>query len=61
LWLFISDRTVAKDAPVTKTLAFDKQDGMVSASWTVGNRTYVLAAQGDKQFLGKFVSGATVL
>jgi hypothetical protein len=61
LWLFISDRTIAKDAPTTKTLAFDKQNGMVSASWTVGNRTYVLAAQGDKQFLGKFVSGATVL
>lgn len=61
LWLFISDRTVAKDAPAAKTLAFDKQDGMVSASWTVGSRTYVLTSQGDEQFLGKFVSGKTVL
>jgi hypothetical protein len=55
LWLFISERTVATDAPVASTPAFANSNGLVTASWTVGNRTYVLATEGDKQFLGKFV------
>jgi hypothetical protein len=61
LWLFISERTVAKDAPVTTAPTFAKEDKMVTASWTEGNRTYVLAAEGDEQFLGKFLSGKTVM
>jgi hypothetical protein len=61
LWLFISDRTVAKDAPTASAPAFTKTDGIVSASWTVGDRTYVLATPGDEQFLGKFLARSAVL
>jgi hypothetical protein len=61
LWLFISDRTIAKGAPSANTPAFHRENEMVSASWTVGNRTYVLTAQGDEQFLGKFVPAKAVL
>ena len=56
LWLFISDQTVAKDAPKAALPAFEKSNGLITASWTVGNRTYVLATVGDdKQLLGKFL------
>lgn len=55
LWLFISDQTIVRDAPKKGTPTFASGSGIVSASWTVGNRTYVLAAQGDQQFLSKFV------
>ena len=61
LWLFISDETIAKDSPRKSTPIYKTENGVASASWTVGNRTYVLAAQGDQQFLSKFVDGKTVL
>jgi hypothetical protein len=56
LWLFITDNNTTKDTPKTATPHIEKaNDGIVSASWTVGNRTYVLAAKGDEQLLGKFL------
>jgi hypothetical protein len=56
LWLFISDHAVAKDAPVATTPVPEHSNGFVTASWTVGSRTYVLAMKGaDKQLLGKFL------
>jgi hypothetical protein len=61
LWLFITQRTVAKDAPAASTPKFEKVNGLMTASWNVGNRTYVLAAQADQQFLGKFVPEKAVL
>jgi hypothetical protein len=62
LWLFISDRTIAKDAPAVATPRVEKSNGFVTASWTVGNRTYVLATEGnDKQLLGKFLPENAVL
>jgi hypothetical protein len=62
LWLFISESTVAKDAPTATTPIVEKSGGLVTASWTVGNRTYVLATEGnDKQLLGKFLPENAVL
>jgi len=61
LWLFVSDRTIAKDAPVASNPTLEAANGMATASWTVGNRTYLLAAQGDEQFLGKFLPEKMVL
>lgn len=61
LWLFISDETIAKDSPKKNTPTYKNENGVVTASWTVGNRTYVLAAQGDQQFLSRFVDGKTVM
>jgi hypothetical protein len=61
LWLFITDRTAATGAPTASTPSFAKVNGFITASWTIGNRTYVLATEGDEQFLGKFLSGNAVL
>jgi hypothetical protein len=63
LWLFITDRTVAKDTPTPATpTKIEHSNGFVTASWTLGNRTYVLAMEGeDKQLLGKFLPENVVL
>lgn len=61
LWLFITDKTAAPDAPAASAPIFATVNGLVTASWTAGNRTYVLATEGDEQFLGKFLSEKTVL
>jgi hypothetical protein len=62
LWLFICDRTVARDAPASATPKGEKSNGLVTASWTNGNRTYVLAMEGtDQQALAKFLPAGAVL
>src|SRR6185437_9968356 len=62
LWLFISDSTIAKDAPRKSTPAFETSNGLTSASWTIGNRTYILATtSGDEKFLEKFLPEKAVL
>jgi hypothetical protein len=55
LWLFIADPVVAKGTPASSTPILEKGNGISTASWTVGNRTYVLATEGDEQFLRKFL------
>jgi hypothetical protein len=61
LWLFVTESTVTTDTPVASMPEVKKADGLITASWTAGNRTYVLATDGDAQFLGKFVSAKAVL
>jgi hypothetical protein len=61
LWLFISDEAVAEDAPKAATLTFAKANEFISASWRVGNRTYVLATKGDEKFLEKYLPGNAIL
>jgi hypothetical protein len=56
LWLFITDRSTTEDMPATAVPRFEKgNDGIVTASWTLGNRTYVLATIGDEQLLRRFL------
>ncbi len=58
LWLFVTDRTTTQDTPTAPSPKFDKvdgKDGLIAASWTADNRTYVLATRGDEQFLGKYL------
>lgn len=55
LWLFISTDSVATDGPKTSTPTFAQSNGLITASWKVGNRTYLLATQGDRQFLEKYL------
>jgi hypothetical protein len=64
LWLFVCNRTVTDDTP-TATLekpAVEHSNGIVTASWTAGNRTYLLATLGeDKQLLSQFLPENSVL
>lgn len=57
LWLFITDRSSASRSPNSTTPEFKDgpEPGVVTASWTIGNRTYLLATQGDRKFLEHFL------
>jgi len=55
LWLIISDETIAKDVPTASTPAFAQSNDLITASWRIGNRTYVLATKGDQQFLAQYL------
>lgn len=61
LWLFVSENTIASDAPQASTPKLEKSNDLITANWTVGNRTYVLATRGDAQFLSKYLPGNAVL
>jgi hypothetical protein len=56
LWLFISSDAVATGAPKTSTPTLvAESNGLITASWKIGNRTYVLATPGDQQFIEKYL------
>ena len=57
LWLFVTDQSSATGSPAnTKPEVKEgSEPGYVTASWTIGNRTYVLATEGDKKFLEQFL------
>lgn len=56
LWLFITTDAVTTDAPKSSTPTLvSEPNGLVTASWKVGNRTYVLATKGDQQFIAKYL------
>jgi hypothetical protein len=55
LWLFISDRDVASATPASDKPKFETRDEVITASWTINHRTYVLATKGDEEFLRKFL------
>lgn len=54
LWLFITEPTI-EGAPKANAPVFEKENGLTSASWTVGNRTYVLTTDHDEQLLKRFL------
>lgn len=57
LWLFVTDQSSATDSPANTKPVFKNgpEPGYVTASWTIGNRTYVLATEGDQKFLEQFL------
>jgi hypothetical protein len=57
LWLFVIDRSSATDSPTSAKPMYKQgpEPGVITASWTVGNRSYVLATEGDQKFLEQFL------
>lgn len=55
VFLFVVDRTVVPDAPKSTQPLLAKVNQLVTASWTAGDKVYVLAAAGDEEFLRKFL------
>jgi hypothetical protein len=51
LFLFITDRTNLPDAPVDAAPQFDQLDNLAGASWTQGDKTYLLLTEGDRTSL----------
>ena len=55
LFLFIVDRSALPDPPLSPSAQFAHVNNMTTASWTVGDKTYVLAAKGNEEGLRKFL------
>ena len=53
VWLFVTDRSALKDAPQGRR-KFDKVDRLLTASWTEGDRFYVLVAPDERGFERKY-------
>ncbi|TAK93426.1 MAG: hypothetical protein EPO07_18145 [Verrucomicrobia bacterium] len=55
LYLFVADRSTIPDAPTGNRLQVEQVNRLTTASWTVGEKVYVLAAEGDETFLRRFL------
>ena len=51
LYLFVADRSDLPDAPATDEPLFARIEKLTAASWSAGDKTYVLAGPGDEQFI----------
>jgi hypothetical protein len=54
LFLFVMNRASVKDAPATSTPEVGKVSKLVSASWSEGDKTYLLAGPEEADFLQKY-------
>jgi hypothetical protein len=54
LFLFVIDRADVTGEPVLDSPQFHKINKVMTASWSQGDKTYLLAARGDESFLRKF-------
>jgi len=55
LFLFVVDRGALPDAPATSTPEINPGIKLITATWTVGDKTYVLAAEGDGDFIRRYL------
>lgn len=55
VWLFVCDRTAIPQTPATETPRFTTVNGLAAATWTRGDRLYVLAARGSRADLEKLL------
>lgn len=51
VWLYVIERAALPDAPAQPTPQIAMQGGLATASWSEGDKTYLLAAEGDEAFL----------
>ena len=54
LWVFVMDKNVLPDAPGSKT-QFRKIGNLMTASWSSGDKVYLLAAAGTDEDLKKYL------
>jgi hypothetical protein len=55
VWLFVIDESAVPDGPSNPTPKIERVNRVTTASWSTGRRTYVIAADGDEQFLKRFL------
>lgn len=51
LWLFVADRNTVKNPPPAGAPQLAKVNELMTATWTQGNRIYVLGTKGDEETL----------
>lgn len=55
IWLFVIRDSAVPNPPAESGIAFAKVNRLATASWTHGGDTYILAADGDQDFLRKYL------
>ncbi len=55
LYLFVVDRATVPDAPAEGQTRLEKVSQVSTASWSSDGKVYVLAAEGDEEFLRRFL------
>ena len=55
LWLFVIDRATVKDAPPAGSRQFVRVNKLMTATWTQGDKMYVLGVEGDEQTLRQYL------
>lgn len=55
LWLFVIDHPKVPDAPNVASPQFKTLNAVATASWTYNGKTYVLAVEGDEDYLRKYL------
>jgi len=55
LWLFVIDRVAVKDAPDTGAPRFAQVNNLMTATWTAGDKLYVLGTEGDEAVLRQYL------
>jgi len=55
LWLFVVDRASVKDAPIGSSPQFSKVNRLITATWTQGDKLYLLGTEGDEQAIRQYL------
>jgi hypothetical protein len=55
LWLFVVDRASVKNAPAGSSPQFSKVNRLITATWTQGDKLYLLGLEGDEQVLRQYL------
>ena len=55
LWLFVVDRASVKDAPAGNSPQFAKINRLITATWTQGDKLYLLGAEGDERMIQQYL------
>jgi hypothetical protein len=54
IYFFVINRNAVPDAPSSSTPQLEQVGKLMTASWTLGNKAYVLAAEADEAYLRRF-------
>jgi hypothetical protein len=55
LWLFVADRSPLAGAPATSEPLITEVNDANTATWSEGEKIYVLVAEGDEEFIRKYL------
>jgi hypothetical protein len=55
LWLFVVDAASVRSGPIASTPSLTRVNRAMTATWSVGGKVYLLVADGDQEFLRKYL------
>lgn len=55
LWLFVTDRASLKNPPTSSSPEFAKVNKLITATWTQGDKVYLLGTVGDEQSIRSYL------